>query len=264
MVQTFIMSGKTSSFTTNYSPSIILDPNKEYEAALLSIDLYNSIPNITSKNNIFQYSVDDGNSWKTISLGTGSYQLSAINDEIQRQMKQNGDYDRTHNTFYITIVANISKLTSIVNISNSSYKVDFNILYSIAPVLGFTNEIIGFGYNESPYIVDIIKVNSILVNTDIISGSYVDGSNTSAIYSFYPNVSPGYKIVERPRPSLIFFKVSKHEIPSIKIWLTDQNNRPIDLRGETITVRIIIREIKNIKDEIMKAVTELKDKKIIL
>ena len=65
----------------------------------------------------------------------------------------------------------------------------------------FTNETIGVGYNESPNIVNIIQVNSILVNLDIISGSYVNGSASPTIYSFYPNVSPGYKIVERPSPT---------------------------------------------------------------
>ena len=54
MVNSFIMSGNTSDFTTKYSPSIILDPTKKYEAALLSIDLYNSIPNITGENNVFK------------------------------------------------------------------------------------------------------------------------------------------------------------------------------------------------------------------
>lgn len=263
MVQTFIMSGKTSDFTTNYSPSIILDPNKQYEAALLSIDMYNSIPNITNENNIFQYSLDDGNTWKTIAFDTGSYQLSAINDELQRLMIVNNDYDHTHASFYITITANVSKLKSIINITNSNCKVNFNTDSSIGSVLGFKNEVIGAGYNESPNIVDIIKVNSILVNTDIIVGSLVNGFNTPAIYSFFPNVPPGYKIVERPSPTLTFFSVSKHEISSMKIWLTDQNNNMIDLRGETITVRIGIREIKNVKDEVTQAIKELKNKNII-
>ena len=41
MVQTYIMSGMKSNFTTKYSPPILLDDNKQYEAALLSIDLFN-------------------------------------------------------------------------------------------------------------------------------------------------------------------------------------------------------------------------------
>ena len=64
---------------------------------------------------------------------------------------------------------------------------------------------------QTPNIVNIIQVNSILVNLDIISGSYVNGSASPTIYSFYPNVSPGYKIVERPSPSLVFYPVSRNE-----------------------------------------------------
>ena len=86
MVQTYIMSGMKSDFTTKYSPPISLDDSRQHEAALLSIDLFNSIPNITNLNNVLRYSKDDGNSWVTIELDTGSYELSAINNEIQRLM----------------------------------------------------------------------------------------------------------------------------------------------------------------------------------
>ena len=51
MSQTLLLSSYTTDFTTNLSPSILLDKNKRYEAALLSIDLHNSIPNITQANN---------------------------------------------------------------------------------------------------------------------------------------------------------------------------------------------------------------------
>ena len=86
MVQTYIMSGMKSDFTTKYSPPISLDESKQYEAALLSIDLFNSIPNITNLNIVFKYSKDNGNSWVNIELDTGSYELSAISNEIQRLM----------------------------------------------------------------------------------------------------------------------------------------------------------------------------------
>jgi hypothetical protein len=260
------MSGKTSDFTTKYSPSIILDPRKKYEAALLSIDLYNSIPNITDKNNIFEYSTNTGVTWKTITLDPGSYELSAINDEIQRQMIANGDYDKINNLPYISITANISTLKSVIQISNPEYSVHFGN-YSLASVLGFEGGEHYVGYPggirfESPNIVDIIKINSILVNVDIIMGSYVNGLNTSTIYAFYPNVPPGYKIVERPSPSLIYYPVSRTEISSIRCWLTDQNGDSIDLRGERITLRISIKEIKNIKDQVVSAVKELKNENI--
>jgi len=242
MSQTLLLSSNTTDFTTNLSPSIPLDNNKRYEAALLSIDLYNSIPNVTGANNIFKYSVDDGRNWKIITLDTGSYQLQAINDEIQRQMVINDDYNKESNEFYISITANISELKSIVNISNRSYKVNFTVKDSIGSILGF-DTIISHGYNKSQKIVNITSINSVLVNVDIISGSYVNGNQSPAIYSFSPNsVPPGYFISERPNPP-IYYPLNRLSINSVKVWLTDQNNNLIDLRGETVTVRLCIRVV---------------------
>ena len=264
MVQTYIMSGMESDFTTKYSPPISLDESKQYEAALLSIDLFNSILNITNLNNVFRYSKDDGNSWVNIKLDTGSYELSAISNEIQRLMANNGDYNQNaDNPYIITITANLFELKSIVHISNENYKIDFSVLNSIGSVIGFTNEIKGKGYDESPNIVNIIQVNSILVNLDIISGSYVNGSASPTIYSFYPNVSPGYKIVKRPSPSLVFYPVSRNEINSMRVWLTDQNNDSIDLRGEQITVRICLSEVKNVKRDIVRAIKTLEQDEVL-
>ncbi|HLX54939.1 MAG TPA: hypothetical protein VKR58_13420, partial [Aquella sp.] len=244
--------GNTSDFTTCFN-SIILDSNKQYEAALLSLDTYNSIPNIIErKNNEFKYY--NGESWKTINLNTGAYELNAINNEIKRQIIVNGDSDSA-----IDINADISTLKSIVNIDNPNYKVDFSAPNSIGSVLGFET-IIGHGYNVSLKIVDIIQVNSILVNIDIIMGSYVNGSSSPTIYSFYPNVAPGYKIVERPNPSLIYYPISRQDISRMRVWLTDQKGNLVDFRGETVTVRIHVREVKSrsIESDILKAIKELK------
>src|SRR5579863_7929133 len=239
-----ILTGNSSDFTTVFN-SIVLQPPYEYEAALLSIETYNSIPNIIEgKNNLFKYF--NGQGWKVISLQTGSYELDAINNEIKRQMKINGD-----NADIITISAEVSTLRSIVNIlsvavgtaAQTEYKVTFEE-GSIASLLGFSNGELNPGYNLSPNIVDIIPINTILVNMDIIQGSYVNGKDSPAIYAFYPSVSPGYKIIERPSPALTYFLLSSHDISRIRVWLTDQDGNNVDFRGERITIRIHIRRHK--------------------
>ena len=209
----------------------------------MSINLYNSIPNITEENNIFKYSTNNGSTWTTISLDKGSYEIQAINDEIQRKMIGNGDFNTNNNEAYITILPHISQLKSIVQISHNSYMVDFNVENSIGSLLGFnTTSSIGYGYNKSQNIVDITKVNLVLVNTDIISGSYVNGSESPAIYSFDPNkVSPGYKIDEKPNPSLIYYPINRKKIHDIRVWLTDQDSKPIDLRCERVIVKLHIQ-----------------------
>src|SRR6266536_2614552 len=261
--QTLILTGNSTDFTTNLSPQIRLDPSKKYEAALLSINLYNTIPNITDKNNRFEYSPDNGSTWKGFQLNIGAYEVSGINDEIQRQMIANGDYDSTNGEFYITVTVSVPESKSVIIISNPTYRVDFTAKNLLGPTLGFRPVIIGKGYNKSQDIVDINRVNSVLVNIDIISGSYVNSNQSPAIYSFDPNVvSPGYKINKHQNP-LTFYHVNTLNINSIRVWLTDQNNDPIDLRGERVTVRIQIREEKNIKQLIKEAIKELKSENVL-
>ena len=89
--------------------------------------------------------------------------------------------------------------------------------------------------------VNILTIHSILVNIDIISGSYVNGSIQPTIYSFFPDVSPGYKIIENPH-NLLYLPIT-----GITICLTDQNGNELNLRGENLSMRFHLREIwKNI------------------
>ena len=196
------------------------------------------------KNNVFKYSTDAGLTWKIIRLETGSYELSAINDVIARHMIVNGDYNREENSTYISIYPNISTLKSIVDITNNNYRVDFTIENSIAPLLGFTERVIlRHGQNIFSSIVNIMSVNSILVNVDMISGSYMNDKQSFAIYSFYPNVPPGYKLIKEPF-NLVYYPINKRSyIDSVRVWFTDQNQRPIDLQEETWTISLVIRKI---------------------
>ena len=157
----------------------------------------------------------------------------------------NEDYDKVNDRFYITISSSSAKLTSIIEITHPDYKVDFRVTNSFDTLLGFEKKLITAGYNESTKIVNIMPVNSILVNLDRIMGSYENGFQSPVIYSFFPKVSPGEKIIEKPNPKLIFHPVSRTDISRMRVWLTDQDMGPIDLREEALTVRIYIREVQD-------------------
>ena len=92
--------------------------------------------------------------------------------------------------------------------------------------------------------VNILTINSTLVNIDINSGSYVNGSTQPTIYSFFPDMSPGYKIIENPH-NLPYLPTTAVTIHSITIWLTDHNGNELNLRGENLSMRFHLREIKN-------------------
>ena len=247
------LSSRTSNFTTQLNPPILLDTNKKYEAALLSLHTYNSVPNITEKNNKFKYSSDRGKTWRTITIKKGTYELREINSYIQREMLKNGDYDQDEKRYYINIDYYKPTFQTLLEITSDDYMVDFDIENSLASTLGFTNEkLAGSGVYSSSNIIDIESVNSILVHCDIVLGAYLNSSRSNTFYSFTQEVSPGFKIIEKPSPELIFFPVvGRPDIQNIHVWLTDQDNNPIDLMGERLTINMLIRE-KGVDKKVVK------------
>ena len=87
----------------------------------------------------------------------------------------------------IKISANTNTLKSEMFLKYN-YEVDFRKGKSINRLLGFDSNIYTSGFNESEIMVNILTINSILVNIDIISGSYVNGSTQPTIYSFFPTI----------------------------------------------------------------------------
>ena len=112
----------------------------------------------------------------------------------------------------------------------------------MSSVLGFNKQVYSDRYQESENPVNILSINSILVNIDIICGSYVNGQRNPTIYSFFPAVSPGYKIIET-LANLVYLPITLDAVYSMETTLTDQNGHLLNLRGENISIRFHVREI---------------------
>ena len=237
-----IVSNDKSNFNTRFNPKLELDRDKVYEIALVNLETYYSFPNIDETNNLLVYSPENGNSWVKIKIPEGSYEIDDINNTIKHEMKKRGHYDSINEDYYINISANSNTLKSIL-ILEKDYQVDFNHQNSISKVLGFTGAKYTEGFHESENVVNILRINSILVNIDIISGSYVNGTTKSTIYSFFPKVSPGYKIIESP-VNLVYLPITLDTIDSLNVTITDQNYHLLNLRNEKITIRFHIREAR--------------------
>ena len=165
----------------------------------------------------------------------GSYDIEDINRVIQQKIKQN------EHAANVTISANTNTLKAVLILENNYY-VDFRPDHSICSLLGFNHAEYTSDYQESENPVNILSVNSVLVNIDIISGSYLNGQRNPMIYSFFPAVSPGYKIIETPA-NLVYLPITLDAIYSIETSLTDQNGQQLNLRGENVTIRFHVREI---------------------
>lgn len=236
-----LLSEKSTHIRTKFRPLIQLDKDRKYEMALVNLETYYSFPNIGSSNNNFRYSPDNGVTWVNINIPEGSYEIVDINEYIQRIMRENGHYDTAAEEYYITLEPNNNTLKSVLGIP-TNYKVDFTTENSIRSVLGFKSKIYSAGYNESENIVNIISVNSLRITSDIIGSSYSNGSTENIIYSFFPSVGPGYKIIEVP-VNLVYLPITVNTISSMETKLIDQNGKLINLRGEELSIRFHIKEV---------------------
>ena len=130
-------------------------------------------------------------------------------------MRKNDHYDKANDMDNIEISANTNTLKSEMFLKNN-YVVDFRKDKSINSLLGYDSNLHASGFHESENIVNILTINIILVNIDIISGSYVNGSTQPTIYSFFPDVSPGYKIIENSH-NLLYLPIISDTLHSITI-----------------------------------------------
>ena len=115
-------------------------------------------------------------------------------------------------------------------------------------MLGFNRGLYNAGHEaqgfEGQYIINIITINSIYVHNKLISHSYIDGSLSPVIYSFFPTSGVGEKIIEKLRER-VYSPVNLKTIVEMQIWLTNQNNNDLDLQGENLTMRFHLREVSN-------------------
>lgn len=89
--------------------------------------------------------------------------------------------------------------------------------------------------------VDIIQVNMIQIECDKVTSSFQNGTESHIMHEFYPQVLPGYKIIDT-LPTIIYLPVQVKPIHNTNIRLTDQNGALIDLKGETASSDYIYAE----------------------
>ena len=232
-----VISGRDSKLHTKFIPPLEYNhSNVGYELCLIRLETYFSFPNIDSSNNNLRVSLNG--TWYDIKIPTGCYDISAINTVLQKQMLQLSGQKKMEQ--HVVISANKNTLRCVLEIRDDTTVVDFNVANSLSTVLGFRRkQYKKSGLYESEDLVNILSVNSILVHCDII-----DGSLAPIIYNFFPDVSPGEKIVSQPQ-HLIYIPLTLDVIPSMSCWLTDQTGRVIDLRGEELTLTFHVRKKKH-------------------
>ena len=200
---TLVVSDSSANIQTTSNHPLYLQPNRNYELAMVNLGTYYSFANIREgENNSFKWSVDDGKASTILHVPTGCYELKDINAEM---IRIRGNID-------ITILPNVNTLT----VAGAKCKVSFDVPNSLASVLGFKRSIYGVGRHSSENLVNTMSVNNILVHCNIIHSSYMRGTQAPVAYNFFPNAIPGQKIKEAPR-NLIYLTVTVYVMSTLSV-----------------------------------------------
>lgn len=224
---TITLNGNSTELSCDIYPP--LEVEKSSRLCLLSLQTNNSIPNIEPGCNTIGFHDSNGNN-EIITIPTGSYELDVLESTIQSLLPTGISWFR--------LSSNKNTLKCKISSSND---IDLTMSDSIAKLLGFNYDIIKSDttFHESINPVNITKVNCIKVDCNLITGSLYNGIPSQTIHEFFPSVPAGYKIIELPR-HLVFYPLHTTSISEVRISLKDQENNLINLRGETITVRLQI------------------------
>lgn len=221
------LSGKSNVISCDYFPPINLSEG-DWEIGLIDLTTYNSIPNVeTGVNNLLHF----GNG-KPIELPTGSYEIDDIARLVEKRVKKPDE---------LIIKANNNTLKCEIY---TTKEIDLTKEFTIGPLLGFDSKKLApekDKWHVSDHSVNILRVNVIRIECNIVRGSFDNGNESHVIHEFYPTVEPGYKIVEKPS-NVIYLPIHIKQIHNITLSIKDQEGRPINLRGETVNLRLHLRK----------------------
>ena len=233
---TITLNGNSSNLSCDFFPPI--EVSKDAKICLLSLQTNNSIPNINDKCNQIGVVHDSENKIvkDVYTIPTGSYELNELEAVIKQILSD------TVTTFELKANNNTLKCEM-----KCSEIIDFSMDNSIGPLLGFTTDkkYEANVQHQSNSLVNMTKINCIYIESNLATGSFNNGRECHILHEFYPNVPPGYKIIEIPK-HLVSYSLNCTTINQISLTLKDQDGQLIDLRGEPISIRLLIQD--NIND----------------
>ena len=87
------------------------------------------------------------------------------------------------------------------------------------------------------YFAHLEIVELVLIHCNLVNNNYQQ--NSRILYTFVPN-KPFGSLLEISLPNHIFLKTFNLEFQEIKVWFTDQNNRPLEAEDK-INLTLIVK-----------------------
>ena len=191
--------------------------------ALSNLSIYYTWKNIKSSynNNKFKISAPTWND--KFELPDGSYSVSDIQDYFEYILEKHGeDIDEPSVQIYVNKIEN--RITFKIK---DGYSLELLTPETMKLLASTENKITEDKSGENVPHLEITEV--VLVHCNIVNNAYQQDSRV--LYTFVPNKAFGSLLKISPA-NHIFLKTFNSEYNEIEMWLTDQNNQPLEIKTE--------------------------------
>jgi len=233
---------KAHDLTIYLDQPLFLDPNKNYEMALdeiisMTYSWYNISASFTNNKIRYRKTTGSDTSFKNVEFPNGMYSYSDIDTFLKNTTGKDGD------DYPFLVTFDLSLFRTIITIK-PNYELDLSVS-DFNMILGFEKKILTSGSNISDKIPDLTRsVDMICIHCDLTNRSLTDESR-DVLFCFSiiaQGIRRSFPFTIEPR-RLKFSPINKNSIDSIRLYITDSYNRPIDLNEIDTAFHIVIKEV---------------------
>ena len=237
----FTFTGTTSILEIILEKPFIIPEKKTAEIGLKNVSFYNSVPNVSEKNNSINIRVPN-EEYKLYKLDTGAYEIDSLNQAILDELSYIYPLRKHEIKENFKLTADEATGRSVFKFGKDGYSIKFDEKNSLAPLLGFIpgSEIINRGNHHSPNLVQITTISTLLFKFNLSEPNFVNNQRSQTIYSAVLDASPGH-LWSRELSTITYKRLVKDKFSYLRLWITDSDHNYLELRNEKVTVTLSLK-----------------------
>ena len=231
-------SNKPGDFMTKLIPELNIEENKQHFIALDHLSMTASWYNVRPeyKNNKLRISKDKGANCEEVNFPSGVYDYEDLNEFIHPKIRKLDDGEN----YGINILFDLTTYKVFIQL-DENYQIDFAGSENFHDLLGFEKKLLkGSAFGD--FLPNISNsIDNIYLRCSLLSDSIVSGKRSDVLYTLSTNTKTRSLPFEIQPINYLWNKINTKYISEVRFYMTDGEDREVDLNGIDISLAIVMK-----------------------